>query len=120
MIGDMDMPDDQMHQIKISFSPAAQDYIRRFTDSVRRQYPGTDWVPCLDWVLETVFKKPNGEVMRLGPHFVMGATDPKTLAGDIIVPADGVDVAIRLSENLELADRLEFNFVNDEWIVTGG
>lgn len=85
---------------KFSFSPGAEDYIRRFMDSamimVRREFPTvTSWIAVLDWALGCVMTlRATGEVIRKGPHFDVGALDTRELANEPIVRLhNGLDVA---------------------------
>jgi hypothetical protein len=46
-----------------------------------------------------------------------GAIDPKELTDELVVPMGGLNVAIRLPEELQSADRLTFDYSDGSFVV---
>lgn len=109
---------------KFSFSPGAEDYIRRFMDSamimVRREFPTTtSWIAVIDWALSCVGTlRATGEVIRTGAHFGVGALETDKLTNEPIVRLhNGLDVALgSLPEDLASLDHITFD-VRDNYLV---
>ena len=80
--------------------------------------PNANLVPIFTWYISGKFtSKATGEVTKLGPGVDVGAIDPKDLADELIVPMGGLKVAIRLPEELQSADRLKFDFLDNSFVV---
>lgn len=115
---------DTSKQPKMSFSWAAEDYIRRFMDAAmitaKHKFPtATSWIPAIDWVLESVMTlRATGETIRKGSYFDVGALETKYLTNESIVHLNnGLDVAIRLlPEDLTSADHIAFD-LRDGYLV---
>jgi hypothetical protein len=105
-------------KINVSFSPSAEDYIRRFMQIAERTRPNASLVPIILWSIGGTFtNKVTGEVKALGPGVDVGAIDPKDLADELIVPIGGLKVAIRLSDELQSADRMKIDFLDGSFVV---
>jgi hypothetical protein len=75
-------------------------------------------VPIFTWHISGKFTiKVTGEVRTFGPGVGFGAIEPEKLADELIVQMGGLKVAIRLPEELQSADRLTFDFLNDSFVV---
>jgi hypothetical protein len=107
-------------KIDVSFSAKAADYISRFMKAVDRTEPNASLIPIIIWWIEgTSTDKTTGKVTKLGPSIDVGAIEPEKLADELIVPMGGLKVAIRLPEELQSADRLTVDFVDDSFVVAG-
>ena len=105
-------------KIDVSFSARAEDVIRRFMKVAERNMPHASLVPVIDWYISgTVTNKATGKVRTLGPGIDVGALDPKELTDELIVPMDGLKVAIRLPEDLQSAERLKFDFSDGSFVL---
>ena len=105
-------------KIDVSFSAPAEDIIRRFMEAVERTKPNASLVPIFTWHISGKFtNKATGEVTNYGPGVGFGAIEPEKLADELIVPMGGLKVAIRLPEELQSADRLKFDFLDDSFVV---
>jgi hypothetical protein len=105
-------------KIEVSFSASAEDYIRRFMKVAEETMPNARLVPIFTWYISGKFtNKSTGEVTKLGPGVGVGAIDPKELADELIVPMGGLNVAIRLPEELQSADRLKIDFSDGAFVV---
>jgi len=105
-------------KINVSFSVRAEDYIRRFMKVAEEAMPNASLVPIFTWYISGKFtNKVTGEVTKLGPGVDVGAIDPKDLADELIVPMGGLNVAIRLPEELQSAERLTFDFADGSFVV---
>jgi hypothetical protein len=83
-----------------------------------RTRPNANFVPIILWSLGGTFtNKVTGEVTALGPDIGVGAIDPNDLADELIVPMRGLQVAIRLPDELQSADRLTVDFLDGSFIV---
>jgi hypothetical protein len=112
------MPNDR--KINVSFSPSAEDYIRRFMKVAEETMPNASLVPMFAWHISGKFtNKVTGEVRTFGPGVGFGAIEPEKLADELIVPMGGLQVAIRLPEELQSAERLTFDFLDDSFVVAG-
>jgi hypothetical protein len=97
----------------VSFSASAEDVIRRFMEAVERTKPNASLIPVIDWYTSGKFtNRVTGEVKTFGPGIGVGATDPKDLTDELIVPMGELKVAIQLPEELQSADRLTFDYVD--------
>jgi hypothetical protein len=106
-------------KIEVSFSASAEDYIRRFMKVAERTMPNASLVPIFTWYISGKFtNKVTGEVTEYGPGVDVGAIDQKYLADELIVPMGGLQVAIRLPEELQSADRLKFDYLDGSFVVT--
>jgi hypothetical protein len=102
----------------VSFSARAEDYIRRFMKVAEETMPDANLVPMFAWHISGKFtNKVTGEVRTFGPGVDVGAIEPEKLTDELIVPMGELKVAIRLPEELQSADRLTFDFVDDSFIV---
>jgi hypothetical protein len=107
-------------KIKVSFSASAEDYIRRFMKVAEETMPNASLVPIFTWYISGKFtNKSTGEVTKLGPGVGVGAIDSKELTDEVIVPMGGLRVAIRLPEELQSADRLKIDFLDNSFVVAG-
>jgi hypothetical protein len=105
-------------KIEVSFSASAEDYIRRFMKVAEETMPNARLVPIFTWYISGKFtNKVTGEVTKLGPGVGLGAIDSKELTDELIVPLGGLNVAIRLPEELQSADRLKFDFLNGSFVA---
>ena len=103
---------------EISFSPCAEDYIRRFMEAVERIKPHASLVPVIDWYISgTSTNKVTGEVKTFGQGIGVGAIEPEKLTDELIVPMGDLKVAIRLPEDLQSAERLKFDFSNGSFVL---
>jgi hypothetical protein len=116
-IRDSRMPNDR--KIDVSFSASAEDVIRRFMKVAEETMPNANLVPMFMWHISRKFtNKVTGEVRTFGPGVDVGAIDPNDLADELIVPLGELNVAIRLPEELQSADRLKFDYLNGSFVVT--
>jgi hypothetical protein len=105
--------------INISFSASAEDYISRFMKVAERTRPNASLVPIILWSIGGSFtNKVTGEVTDLGPDVDVGAIDRNDLTDELVVPMGGLQVAIRLPEELQSADRLKIDFLDGSFVVT--
>ena len=105
-------------KIDVSFSARAEDYIRRFMETVERTVPNANLVPVISWWIEGTFTdKATGKVTKLGPSINVGAIEPEKLTDELIVPMGGLKVALQLPEELQSADRLKIDFVDGSFIL---
>jgi hypothetical protein len=110
------MPNDG--KINVSFSASAEDVIRRFMKAVERTRPHPSLVPIIIWWIEgTSTDKATGKVTKLGPSIDVGAIDPKKLTDELVVPMGELQVAIRVPEELQSADRLKFDYLDGSFVV---
>jgi hypothetical protein len=99
------MPNTSAPHPDVSFSASAEDYIRRFMKVAEETMPNASLVPVIAWYISGKFtNKSTGEVTKLGPGVGVGAIDQKDLADELIVPMGGLQVAIRLPDELQSAD----------------
>jgi hypothetical protein len=106
-------------KINLSFSASAEDYIRRFMKIAERTMPNANLVPVIGWWTEGTFTdKVTGKVTKLGPSINVGAIDTKELTNELIVPMDGLKVALQLPDELQSADRLKFDYLDGSFVVT--
>jgi hypothetical protein len=105
-------------KIDVSFSVSAEDYIRRFMETVERTVPNASLVPVISWWTEGTFTdKATGKVTKLGPSIDVGAIEPEKLTDEPVVPMGGLKVALQLPEELQSADRLKIDFVDGSFIL---
>jgi hypothetical protein len=105
-------------KINVSFSASAEDVIRRFMEAVERTRPHPSLVPIIIWWIEGTFTdKATGKVTKLRPSIDVGAIDLKKLTDELVVPMGELQVAIRLPEELQSANRLAFDFVDGSFVV---
>jgi hypothetical protein len=110
------MPNDR--KINVSFSANAEDYIHRFMKVAERTSPNASLVPIIAWYIGGTFtNRVTREVTKYGPGIGVGAIDPKDLTDELVVPMGGLEVAIRLPEELKSADRLTFDYVDGSFVV---
>jgi hypothetical protein len=110
------MPNDR--RIEVSFSASAEDVIRRFMKVAEETMPNASLIPIIArYISAKSTNKVTGEVRTFGPGVDIGAIDPNDLADELIVPMGGLKVAIRLPEELQSADRLTFDFLDDSFVV---
>ena len=75
-------------------------------------------VSVIDWHISAKFTdKVTGKVTNFGPGIGVGAIESEKLTDELIVPMGGLQVAIRLPEELQSADRLKFDFVDGSFVV---
>jgi hypothetical protein len=111
------MPNDR--KIDVSFSASAEDVIRRFMKVAERTMPNANLVPVFGWWTDGTFtNKVTGKVTKLGPSINVGAIDTKELTNELIVPMDGLKVALQLPDELQSADRLKFDYLDGSFVVT--
>ena len=80
--------------------------------------PNASLVPIFTWYISGKFtNKVTGEVRTFGPGVGFGAIEPEKLADELIVPMGGLQVAIRLPEELQSADRLTFDYSDGSFVV---
>src|ERR1700738_1068608 len=104
------MPNDR--KINVSFSPSAEDYIRRFMKVAEETMPNASLVPMFAWHISGKFtNKVTGEVKTFGPGVDVGAIEQNKLTDELIIPMGGLKVAIRLPEELQSAERLKIDFL---------
>jgi hypothetical protein len=107
-------------KIDVSFSPPAENYVRRFIKVAERTMPHAILVPVIAWYIERTFTdKATGKVTKYGPGIGVGAIEAEKLTDELIVPMDGLKVAIRLPEKLQSADRLKFDFSDGSFVLAG-
>jgi hypothetical protein len=58
-----------------------------------------------------------GKVRKLGPNIDVGAIDTKKMTNELVVPMGGLKVAIQLTEELQSADPLTFDFSDGSFVV---
>ena len=105
-------------KIDVSFSARAEDYIRRFMETVERTVPNANLVPVISWWIEGTFTdKATGKVTKLGPSIDAGAIEPEKLTDEPVVPMSGLKVALQLPEELQSADRLKIDFVDGSFVL---
>ena len=105
-------------KIDVFFSASAEDVIRRFMKVAERTMPNASLVPIILWSIGGTFtNKVTGEARALGPGVGVGAIDPKELTDELVVPMGGLNVAIRLPEELQSADRLTFDYSDGSFVV---
>jgi hypothetical protein len=110
------MPNDR--KINVSFSASAEDYIRRFMKVAKKTMPNANLVPMFAWHISGKFtNKVTGEVRTLGPGVDVGAIEAEKLTDELIVPMGELNVAIRLPDELQSADRLTFDYLDDSFVV---
>ncbi len=103
---------------EISFSPRAEDYIRRFMKVAERTMPHASLVPIITWWIEGTFTdKLTGKMTKLGPGIGVGAIEAEKLTDELIVPMGELKVAIRLPEELQSAERLKLDFSNGSFVL---
>jgi hypothetical protein len=107
-------------KINVSFSASAEDVIRRFMKVAERTMPPASLVPIIEWSIGGTFtNKVTGEVTDLGPDVDVGAIDRNDLTDELIVPMGGLQIAIRLPEELQSADRPKVDFLDGSFVVSG-
>ncbi len=112
------MPDTSARQPEISFSPRAEDVVRRFMKVAERTVPHASLVPIINWWAGGTFTdKITGKVTKLGPSIDVGAIEPEKLTDELIVPMGDLKVAIQLPEDLQSADRLKLDFSNGAFVL---
>jgi hypothetical protein len=80
--------------------------------------PNASLVPIFTWHISRKFTdKATGKVTNFGPGIGVGAIEPEKLADELVVPMGGLKVAIRLPEELQSADRLKIDFLDDSFVV---
>ena len=80
--------------------------------------PNANLVPVITWWIEGKFTdKVTGKVTKLGPSIDVGAIEPNKLTDELIVPMGELNVAIRLPDELQSADRLTFDYLDDSFVV---
>jgi hypothetical protein len=110
------MPNDR--RIEVSFSASAEDVIRRFMKAVEQTEPNANLVPVITWWIEGKFTdKVTGKITKLGPSIDVGAIDTNKLTSELVVPMGGLKVAIQLPDELQSADRLKIDFLDDSFVV---
>jgi len=103
---------------EISFSPRAEDVIRRFMKVAERTMPHASLVPIITWWIEGTFTdKVTGKMTKLGPSIDVGAIEAEKLTDELIVPKGELKVAIRLPEDLQSAERLKLDFSNESFVL---
>jgi len=109
---------DNDRKINVSFSASAEDYIRRFMEAVERTKPNASLVPVIEWYISKKFtSKTTGEVRTFGPGVDVGAIEREKLTHELIAPMGGLQVAIRLPEELKPADRLTFDYLDGSFVL---
>jgi hypothetical protein len=58
-------------------------------------------------------------VRTFGPGVDVGAIEAEKLTDELVVPMGGLQVAIRLPEELQSANRLTIDFLDGSFVVTG-
>jgi hypothetical protein len=112
------MPRTSARQPEISFSPPAENHIRRFVKVAERTMPHSRLVPIINWWAGGTFTdKVTGKVTKLGPSIDVGAIEPEKLTDELIVPMDDLKVAIQLPEDLQSADRLKLDFLDGSFVL---
>ena len=112
------MPRTSARQPEISFSPPAENHIRRFMKVAERTMPQTSLVPTIAWYIERTFTdKATGKVTKYGPGISVGAIEAEKLTDELIVPMGELKVAIRLPEDLQSAERLKLDFSNGAFVL---
>jgi hypothetical protein len=107
-------------KMDVSFSPRAEDVIRRFMKVAERTMPNATLVPIINWWTEGTFTdKVTGKVTKLGPSIDVGAIEAEKLTDELVVPMGGLKVAIQLPEELQSAGRLKFDFLDGSFVVAG-
>jgi hypothetical protein len=107
-------------KMDVSFSPRAEDVIRRFMKVAERTMPNATLVPIINWWTEGTFTdKVTGKVTKLGPSIDVGAIEAEKLTDELVVPMGGLKVAIQLPEELQSAGRLKFDFVDGSFVLAG-
>jgi hypothetical protein len=110
------MPNDRKPDV--SFSARAEDYIRRFMKVAEETMANANLVPVIEWYISKKFtSKVTGEVRTFGPGVDVGGIEAEKLTDELIVPMGGLQVAIRLPEELQSADRLKFDFLDGSFVV---
>jgi hypothetical protein len=105
-------------KINVSFSASAEDYIRRFMKVAEEAMPNASLVPIFTWHISGKFtNKVTGKVRTFGPGVGFGAIEPEKLADELIVPMGELNVAIRLPDELQSADRLKFDFLDGSFVL---
>jgi hypothetical protein len=105
-------------KIDVSFSASAEDVIRRFMKIAERTMPHAKLMPIINWWAGgTLTNKLTGKVTKLGPSIDVGAIEPEKLTEEIIVQMGDLKVAIGLPEELQTADRLKFDFVDNSFVL---
>ncbi|MGB6327257.1 MAG: hypothetical protein WBG11_16210 [Methylocella sp.] len=105
-------------KINFSFSASAEDYIRRFMKIADEAMPNAGLIPVIEWYISKKFtSKVTGEVRTFGPGVDVGAIEQNKLTDEFIVPMGGLEVAIRLPEELQSADRLTFDYSDGSFVV---
>lgn len=83
-----------------------------------RTMPNASLVPIILWSIGGTFtSKVTGEVRTFGPDVDVGAIEPEKLTDELIVPTGGLQVAIRLPDELQSAHRLTFDFTDGSFVV---
>jgi len=105
-------------KIDVSFSPRAEDVIRRFMKVAQRTMPHASLVPIINWWAGGTFTdKATGKVTKYGPGMGVGAIEPEKLTDELIVPMGELKVSIRLPEDLQSAERLKLDFSNGSFVL---
>lgn len=105
-------------EVEISFSASAEEVIRSFMKVAVRTMPQAALIPLIEWYISGTFTdRATGEVRTLGPGIDVGAIDPMKLTDELIVPMGSLKVAIRLPEELRSAKRLNFDFVDNSFVI---
>jgi hypothetical protein len=105
-------------KIDVSFSPRAEDVIRRFMKVAERTMPHASLVPIIAWWIEGTFTdKVTGKVTKLGPSIDVGAIEPEKLTDELVVPMGELKVAIRPPEELHSSDRLTLDFADNSFVL---
>ncbi len=105
-------------KIDVSFSPRAEDIIRRFMEVAERTMPHARLVPIINWWAEGTFTdKITGKVTKLGPSIDVGAIEPEKLTDELIVPMGDLKVAIQPPEDLQSAERLKLDFSDGSFVL---
>jgi hypothetical protein len=88
-------------KMDVSFSPRAEDVIRRFMKVAERTMPNATLVPIINWWTEGTFTdKVTGKVTKLGPSIDVGAIEAEKLTDELVVSMGGLKVAIEVPEEL--------------------
>lgn len=112
---------------KISFSPSAEDYIRRFMNvamaMAKHKFPTvTSWIASISWTLSTEMTyRATGETVYKGSEFGIGALEIEKLTDEFILHLNnGLDVAIGiLPDDLTSLDHIAFDLRDDHLVIPG-
>jgi hypothetical protein len=109
-------------KITVVLSSSAENYVRAFMQAARNARPeAARYMPMISWCLGMKFtSRATGEVKFTGSHFEVGAMERDQLEDEPVVRLiSGLEIALRLPDDLKSADSLSFDLVNKYLVLPG-